>query len=328
MGVGQFAIADLDHDGVTDLAFGGIATNNILFVLGKKPDGSLGIKQSIMRRGPLLPNYNNGLARVLAWHRSPEDQIVTVNTTGTARIYAGNPLSELDSFPVESDAVSAAIGDVDANGADDLLVLPPGRVYAYSLNDGSTRMERAHRQRERYSARATRRDPALEIVIAGPQPGLVLDGAHPRQRLVLYRWVWRNARNRCLQLRRRHQVVAAQRWNQSTVFRSEPWSPLWSAASNYEVGAVATGDIDGYGIDSILYGDGQSGEVHVIDPATHRSAFQFPTQAMGCKLSLLEISTVMVRLKLPSPQVHRDLTKLLSQSPAPRRVRHFGHSPR
>ena len=270
-GAGQFAKADLDHDGVMDLAVGGVATHGILLVLGKRPNGSLGIKQTIIT--PDVPDYYDGFARIIAWHRSPEDQIVTVGTTGMVRIYGGNPLSELDSFPIENDAVSAAIGDVDADGSDDLLVLTSGSVYAYALDDGSLEWSTPINSGRDIALAQLDGDSALEIIVAGPQPGVVLDGATRATD-------WAYANGFGVELATgvfspggNTEWVGAKAWYEFNAFRAEPWAQLWSGSTNQDIGAVATGDIDGYGVDSILYGDGQSGEIHVIDPATHQQRF-------------------------------------------------------
>jgi hypothetical protein len=58
-------------------------------------------------------------------------------------------------------------------------------------------------------------------------------------------------------------------------------SPLWSGSSTHDIGAIATANLDNNGLDVILQGDGQWGEVHVIDPSTHQERIQIPNGGYG-----------------------------------------------
>src|SRR4051812_398701 len=55
----RIAIADVDGDGVADFVFSGSAGDSALLVVGRRGDGSIGIKQA------LLLKDNGGIARVL-----------------------------------------------------------------------------------------------------------------------------------------------------------------------------------------------------------------------------------------------------------------------
>ena len=270
-GHGQFAIADLDQDGVPDLVFGGVSANSVLFVLGKQADGDLGIKQALVT--PDLSENCCGFAQVMRWHRSPGDQIVTVSPNGVARIYAGMPLSQLRQFPVASDATSAAIGDADGDGSDELLVLSESGLYAYALDDGSE--EWSYFSPDCCMALAQLDDdPALEIVLA---EGLVLDGATREVDWSYIDSFGGQLATGILSPGGTRQWVGSTS-NQFTVFQSNPWSPVWDMAPSMGIKALATGDIDGNGIDSILYSGQFEGSIHIINPVTHQERMSIAHQ--------------------------------------------------
>ena len=267
-GQGLFAVADLDQDGVRDLVFGAVSQNPVLFVLGLQSNGALGIKQSVIYPGP--PDTGDRFVRVLAWRRAPGNSIVAVDTAGKASIFAGKPLTELDSFSVITDAVSAAIGDVDGNGTDDLLVLTPDHLYAYEMADGAPEWNIAVDAGYDIAVAQLDQDPALEIILAGPGFGLVIDGATR-----LTDWSYSDGFGVKLSTGE-FTVDGSVRWvgedapSQFTVFGSEPWAPQWSHVTDNGISAIACGDLDGQGVDSIVYGEYGSGNVHAVDAATHQ----------------------------------------------------------
>ena len=270
-----FAKADVDADGIADVTFIGRASGNVLFVLGRRPAGTLGIKQAT-----LLP-ANEDIVRVLAWSTGSVTNVVTVATSGSVRIYSGIPLAEQRSFVVATNAVSAAIGDVDGDGSADLVLLTAANLHTYSLASGLLVRSLPVSGNTDLALAQLDADPALEVILAGALPGLVVDGAtHATDWTYIDGFGARVAAGK-FSAEAQQQWVAASPWYQFTTFRATPWSPLWTGKTSHDISALATADLQGAGRDDILVGDGQWGKVHVYDSNTHQQRFEVSHDGHG-----------------------------------------------
>ncbi len=276
---GRFAVVDPDGDGIADLVFAGETQSSILMTLGRKADGSFGFKQATP-----LPD-DGGNVRALGWMSNGSTHVLTVGANGTVRDFSGWPLAQARQFNVITNARAAAIGDVDGNGSDDLLILSDSDLRAYSLADGQALWVASGSGGTDLALAQLDADPALEIIIAGAVPGVVLDGA---TRAVDWQYIdgfgTRLATGALGDDGTTH-WVAAQGWYQYTIFRASPWSPLWGGSTNIDIGALATAhlDADPNARDVILIGDGQWGAVHAIDATTHQQRFEIPNQGYSVR---------------------------------------------
>lgn len=275
---GQFAKIDVDGDSLEDLVFAGTSTNPILMALGKRADASLGFKMA------KVVADDGHLVRVLAWRPAGTPHVLTISANnGIVRDYSGWPLVEQRRFNVVTNASSAIVGDVDNDGSDELLVATHAAVHAYSLVDGQALWNYSISGTTDLAVAQLDADPALEIILAGPVPGIILDGAtHATEWQYIDGFGARLATGSLL-AEGGTQWIGAQAWNLYTVFRAAPWSPLWSGTTSQDIGGIATANLDDNGIDSILQGDGQWGAVHVMDSATHQERFQIPNGGYGIK---------------------------------------------
>ncbi len=272
---GRFAEADFDGDGIQDVAFTAFAQDAVLLVIGRKGDGTTGFKQADVMQG------DANIARVLAWSSGSGPHLLVVGSSGTVRDYAGWPLQQQRTFPITANAVSAAVGDIDADGVDELLVLTSSTLVAYRLDTGALKWSTPVQAGYDLALAQLDADPALEIILAEDAPSRILDGA---TRAVDWSYIdgfgYQLAVGR-LAAGGGHQWVAAQAWQSYTVFRATPWSPLWSGSTSHDIGAITTADLDGGERDAIIYGDGQWGSVHVIDGTTHQERFAVPNGGHG-----------------------------------------------
>lgn len=272
----RLAKIDVDGDDLQDLVFTGTSGGPILLAVGKRPDETLGFK---MAKVVVDDGY---LARVLAWKPAATPHILTVSASnGVVRDYSGWPLVEQRSFNVVTNASSAAVGDVDNDGSDELLVATDQTIYAYSLVDGQIRWNYSIVGSRDIAVAQLDADPALEIILAGPVPGIVLDGATRATDWQYIDGYGAKLASGSLLSTGGTQWVGAQDWNLFTVFRASPWSPLWSGTTSQDIGAISTANLDNNGLDVILQGDGQWGEVHVIDANTHQERYQIQNDGYG-----------------------------------------------
>lgn len=271
----RFAQVDVDGDAVGDLVFTASAGSPVLFVLGRKSDGTIGFKQSDVIQS------NDYIVRVVSWTSGSTPQVLLVETSGTVREFAGWPLRQQRTFSVVSGPVAAAAGDIDNDGADDLIVLTSSVLSAYRLDTGAQKWTLPVQSGTDLALVQLDADPALEIILAEAAPARVIDGA---TRAV--EWSYIDGFGQLVAVGRLasgggQQWVGARAWQSYTVFRAVPWSPLWSGKTNQDIGAIATADLDGNGRDAIVYGDGQWGSVRIIDSMTRLERFAIPNEGHG-----------------------------------------------
>lgn len=270
----RFAKIDLDGDGLQDLVFVGTSGSPILFAVGKRADGSLGFKmaKAIVDDG--------AMARVLAWRSAGINHILTISANGKVRDYSGWPLVEQRSFSVATQVLTAVVGDLDNDDNDDLLVADNEFLYAYSLLNGFPKWNYLISGIRDLAVAQLDADPALEIIVGGPLPGIVLDGA---TRAIDWQYIdgfGTQLATGSLLMDGGIQWVGAGGWRPFTVFRASPWSPLWTGPG-HETGAIATANLDNNGLDVVLQGDAQWGQVHILDSNTHQQRFQIPNDGFG-----------------------------------------------
>lgn len=265
---GRFAGADFDGDGLRDVVFSGRSNTPGLHVLGKKSDGSLGLKLQF-----LVPD-DGQFAGVLTYPDDDGPRVVTVGATGVARLYGGWPLRPVGQFPVVSGAVSAAVGDVDRDGTHELLVLSSDGAHAYRLPDGLEGWHYPFMLGSDIAIGQLDGDPALEIVLTGPSEGRIFDGATHGQE-----WFYAGGFGRRLAVPPPSGNAAP--WaglfssDFFTVFASNPWSPRWSLKGTSNFHELSAADIAGDGRTAFLLSE-SGGGVHVFDAVSQTPLLHVP----------------------------------------------------
>lgn len=264
-GRGGFAIGDFDGDGRDDIVVPGASGTAHFQVFGKGVDGIVS-KQAVF-----LPDER--LLRAMTVLIAGAPHLVTVSTDGMVRRFAGWPLAQAHSFDLGDGGFSAAaVGDIDNNGAMDLVVARSwgdfSGVHAYALATGALRWSIAALYPDDLMIAQLDGDPALEIVLAHT-PGLVIDGATQATD-----WSYPDGFGEMLaggrfQAGGGAQFVVGRDWEMLMTFQSSPWSPMWQVKYGDDISRVAAADLDGDGFDDILEGDGQWGTINVIDEQTH-----------------------------------------------------------
>lgn len=259
-----FAVTDVDGDGWDDAVFLGLSDGPVLFVLGRAPYGVMDIKssQKVADDGTVV--------RTLAATVQGARRILTLGSNGIVRLYGGWPLVEVATRTAAPDALAAEIGDADGDGHDDLVVLTAGQVLRYDLDSGALTGSLPISGHSALALARLDADPALEIILGGAAPGRVLDGA-----TFATDWSYVDPFGPHV-VAGRFAPGPTMRWfgldTFYTLYRAEPWSPLWSASAHYTVTAAAAGDLDGSGDDLLLVGTLHA--AMAIDPSTHQEIWQ------------------------------------------------------
>ena len=274
-GSGRFAVLDVDGDGLDDLVFSAwTAFQSNLFVVGRRPDGTLGFKQAagIPDERPIL--------RVLAWPHAGTTHVITVSEDGMARDYSGWPLAEQRAFPVEDlVARTAVVGDVDNDGADELIVGTYSGLFAYSMVTGAPKWTYNGSGAGDLVLAQLDADPALEIIVSD-FPGLVLDGATLATEWEIADGLLPPLASGLLAMEGGTQWIGRlPGGTEFGVFGASPWSQRWNRDMQFVIGAATAVNLDGEGTDEILVGHIQSGFVAVVDSITHENRLTIPFSA-------------------------------------------------
>ena len=270
-----FATADFDDDGRTDLAVAANGPAIILRIDGVGAGGWL-TKQTLVVQTPTPSPYTGEVP--VAWTVPGPDRLILLTNAGEAIEFSGWPLRETRRFAISSSASSGAIGDVDADGVDELVVTAGSTVAAYSLQTGAQEWSAPYQAAEVKLAQLDA-DAALEVLLART-PGVVLDGA---TRAV--DWSYPDGFGAYLAVGRFGADAAAwfagaRDWGNVLVMRASPWSPVWDF-QNFDNDALAACDAGGDAREEIIVGDGQWGDVLVIDSDTHQPRRTIPHAEHG-----------------------------------------------
>jgi len=263
-----FAVADFDLDGKDDFAFVG-RTGQVgvwgLFVVGKDSGGALVFKQQTLIA-------DDGILRALAVPQpAGAAHLLTIGFDGTAREYAGWPLAEVNHFATLASPDSAAAGNIFGDGVPRVAVRSDSQLGVYVVATGAPSWVHPSSGSGDLLLAQLDGDAALEIVLGGSAPGLVLDGATGS-----IDWQYPDSfgtllASGALGLNKQTELVGAQ--YQITVFSGAPFSPLWDFTSGlyFTPTALAVGDLDGDGRAEILYTSPNTGGVQVLDSVTQMS---------------------------------------------------------
>lgn len=245
LGVAGLVVEDLNGDGAAEMiayARSGIREAWPLLVVFERTH--VGLRVAHVRPIP----YDGGLKRVLSWRHEGESHLITVGSNGTVRDYTGRSLVEQRQFPTTGFVSSATIGDVDADGRDELIVLSQSALNIYDLVTGQ--LEHTYPAEYFYDVTVAQldADPALEIILTG-WTTRVLDGAtHAIE------WSDSNVTGERA-VAGRFGPAGTTQWtainnNVFTVLGSAPWAARWSGHTGGLINAVSAVP-QGSGIDSI-----------------------------------------------------------------------------
>jgi len=272
----RFAVADLDGDGLDDVVFCGVSSGSALFVIGHRPGGAIDFKLA-----KTVPD-DGGIARVLAAGANGSRHVYTVSYSGILRDYSGWPLEQVDSFALGTNLTTAAVGDLYGNGGSDLVALTADNVYAFSLDTKQLLWSYPVSAAQDIVLAQLDADPGLEIVVTA-SPSLVIDAAtQSTDWLYVGDWAFGSyLATGHLNGDSTTQFVGYADTS-FTVFRGEPWSPLWSAANvPWGIGALATANLDNNNHDVVLEGDSQWGAINAFDSSTHQLRFKIDNPGWG-----------------------------------------------
>lgn len=271
-GRGGWVRADLTGDGVpeliTDGMVAGLNSGDSLALIAFDASGDGEIRRTTSIVPSLIGNQTNLPAKVLVWRSPGGDRVVAISRGGTVTLHAGFPLREERRFDCITQVTSAAIGDIDGDGNDELVTGFVDGIDVYSLSNGQWLRSHTVGGVTDIALAQLDADPALEMILGGVWPGLVLDGA-----TFATDWQYVDGFGTSI-VTGRLGGQGLSRWagnvmSRFSVFQADPWSPLWSASGNFtHIAAVEDPGRE------LLTAVDSSNVVHVYDSTTRQSLFR------------------------------------------------------
>lgn len=77
------------------------------------------------------------------------------------------------------------------------------------------------------------------------------------------------------------EIIGASSWYYITAFDADVQSPKWQINADLDIDALLVVDVDNDGVDDVLYGDGQWGEIHCYDAVTLTEKWYIPNPEHG-----------------------------------------------
>jgi hypothetical protein len=231
-----------------------------------------------------LPRFQSSSSRLHIWPSPQGPRLVSVTGPNwsseptVVSVFAGWPLSRISSHTLALAPSDSRVGDVDADGSPELISLYSSEVRATNLGSGdflwSIPVGGSSIALHNLDA-----DPALEIIIAGPQ-GYVYDGATRQQEwrypdgfgsLVAAGNVGPNGSPG---------FVGARESDLFTVFSTAPWSPIWDQLQ-YRTNSLQIANLDGTGADEIIFSESNWGNIRIFDSQTRALRREILTSNSG-----------------------------------------------
>lgn len=271
------ATTDFTGDGIDEIFLTTTDQVPLLIALTQEPGG--------LRAASLfpLPTANGVQTELHVWQGANGPTLVAIGanlqqTSSVVRIYSGWPLREQTSYAIPSGISGSAVGDLNLDGAPELVAMLGNQTQVLSLNDGQLQWSLPATGQDILLSNLDS-DAALEVVLGGA-PGRVFDGV-TRQ----IEWSYLDGFGRYLAAGRigggaSPGFVGALDWGYFTAFQGMPWSPVWDFNA-FDIDAVAVADLDGTGADEIIQGDGQWGSINIVDAQTRSLRLAIPNPGHG-----------------------------------------------
>lgn len=273
-------VVDLDGDGTLEIVMatslaGGFAANDAWIVVRNR----LGVPEyDIVWASPQM---SPGISRLRAVSIGGRYKILVGRSNGHLLVYDGPTLALERDINVTSSAINAILlADVDNDGAEEVALVTSTTTFLRNPVTWASKGSIAFGGVDAVVGNVDT-DPSLEIVYAG---GAVVqvNGTSAVQQ-----WNFSSfAAGSYLALTDVDndgilEVVSARSWYAIDVYDVDLQQRKYVANADLDINALLVGDADGDGVNEILYGDGQWGEIHVLKASNGAQLWQIPNPEHG-----------------------------------------------
>jgi hypothetical protein len=255
---------DLDGDGKLEIvaaAAGGAA--HFWYVLARRGSG---YRQSWVSR-PFADTIESLTVANLDADPAPE---VLVGTGNRILVYDGATRELQWAITTSASAVrSLQVADVDSDAVAEAVFCDDTGLYVHDAVNGAPEVQSLLDACAGVAVGNVDEDPGLEIVVGnGTATGYVLDGATRATEWAYPLGFGVMVRVGDLDGDSIGEIVAAQAWSQISVLDAVSKVEEDAVYPSHDIGGMEVADVEGDGPKELLYGDGQWGDIHVLNGAT------------------------------------------------------------
>jgi hypothetical protein len=282
-GIGRSGILaqDLDNDGRVEIVCSGatvtFGSDDFWYVL--KFDSSSSEYEMVW----ISQLYSPGITSISVFDADEDDifDVLVGFSGGDIRIFDGGTLLETDALSTMASTINRmGMGDADNDGTDELVFCDDASVFAHNATSYAFEHEIGYGASD-FEVGDVDGDPAWEIVLASGEV-LEFDGD-----TALVEWDYAGGDFGYLvelsdiDSDGMEEIIGAEAWYYLTAFDADIQSPKWQINADLDVAALLVADVEGDGVDEVIYGDGQWGEIHCHDAVSSNQKWQISNPEHG-----------------------------------------------
>lgn len=273
--------ADINNDGVTEIIAAGststFGSGNFWYVLEYSP-----ISQGYSRQW--TSNLDSqGITKIDAFDLD-NDGIYSIFiglANGDIHIYDGASLQEVGYINSPASSINQILfADADNDSVNEIIVCDNQKTFLYNSTTLSLEHQIAYGGSD-IEVGNVDSDSANEIVLSGGKV-LEFNGVTTTEQ-----WSYAGGSfGSLIELSdidsdNIEEIIGASSWYYITAFDAELQSPKWQIRADLDINALLVTDVDNDGIEEVIYGDGQWGEIHAYDAVTVTQKWQISNPDHG-----------------------------------------------
>ena len=281
IGVSGILALDLDNDGSVEIISSGatatFGSDDFWYVLRYD---SLDSEYKMVWISRL---YSSGISCIAAFDADGDDtyNIFVGLSDGDIHVYDGAVLAEIGGISSSAGSVNRiCLGDADNDGTAEIVFCDDASVFIYDAVVYSFEHEVGYGAGD-FEVGDVDADPSHEIVLA---TGEVLEFNGDT---AVVEWDYAGGDFGYLvevsdiDSDGMQEIIGAEGWYYVTAFDADIQSPKWQINADLDVAALLVTDVEGDGVDEVIYGDGQWGEIHCHDAVTSNQKWQISNPEHG-----------------------------------------------
>ncbi|MEW6441674.1 MAG: VCBS repeat-containing protein [bacterium] len=281
IGLSGLITEDIDDDGQVEIVCGGsfstFGANDFWYVLDYVP------ATTEYRMTWISTPYPDGISSLAAfdYNGDGKQEIFVGLENGEVYVHNGQTKEHLTVLTSDGDPVNRIqLADADNDGAPEIVFCDDSSTFVYSADSFSLENEIPYGASD-FEVGQVDADAYDEIVLAN---GVILQlvGAN-----LAVEWIYpgRDFGYRVelsdIDADGMAEIIGASSWYYVTTFDADVQSPKWQINADLDVDALLMADVNGDGVEELLYGDGQWGQVHCYDPVTVTEIWQVDNPLSG-----------------------------------------------
>jgi len=280
MGKSGFVVADIDNNTTVEIVCGASTTtfgeNDYWYVVEYDSDSS----QYVMR---WISYLNESYITSLAAFDLNGDGVFNIylgTDDGNIQIYDGETYEEVGRIDTPASSVNGlTLADADNDGQDEIVFCNSDSLFVYGTISQVVEYQLPYGSSD-FAVGDVDADPAQEIVFADGRV-LDLDAFDTTEEWLYIPGFGYHVELSDIDSDNMLEIIAAESWNYITAFDADLQSPKWQINTDLNIDALLLKDINDDGIDEVIYGDGQFGEVHCHSSQTQAQMWEIPNPSSG-----------------------------------------------